>query len=105
MAPLESPTGDALQDAYEHFDDVIVGGGSAGCVFANRLSADAMRRVLVEAGVDMPPSLIPPEISDSYPMALFFGDRYIWPGLKATMLRSQDGQPQRRVYEQGRVMG
>lgn len=35
----------------EHWDFIIVGGGSAGCALANRLSADAATRVLVlEAG-------------------------------------------------------
>jgi 5-(hydroxymethyl)furfural/furfural oxidase len=89
-----------------YFDDVIVGGGSAGCVLANRLSADGRRRVLVvEAGMDMPPDATPPEILDSYPMPLFYGDRYIWPGLSATGGRNAEGKPIVRAYEQGRVIG
>lgn len=39
-----------------HWDAVIVGAGSAGCVLANRLTASGDRRVLlIEAGPDFPP--------------------------------------------------
>lgn len=89
-----------------HFDDVIVGGGSAGCVLANRLSADGRRRVLlIEAGMDTPPEATPSEILDSYPMPLFYGDKYIWPGLSAAAGRNAEGKSVVRGYEQGRVMG
>ena len=100
------PGADIRHSAEDEFDEVIVGGGSAGCVFANRLSADPGRRVLlVEAGIDTPPSRVPAEILDSYPMALFFGDRYIWPGLKAVATHLPGVDAPAKVYEQGRVLG
>lgn len=86
----------------DHFDYVIVGGGSAGCVLANRLSRDpGIRVALIEGGVDTPPGAVPAEILDSYPMPLFFGHRYIWPSLQARAVAGGRA----KVYEQGRVMG
>lgn len=84
------------------FDYVIVGGGSAGCVLAHRLSADpAVRVALIEAGIDTPPERVPEAILDSYPLPLFHGDTYIWPALTA----SATPRHAPRRYEQGRVMG
>ena len=40
-----------MQDASLIFDYIIIGGGTAGCLLANRLSADPTKRVLlIEAG-------------------------------------------------------
>jgi 5-(hydroxymethyl)furfural/furfural oxidase len=38
-------------------------------------------------------------------MPLFYGDRYIWPGLTASAGRAESGAALSRAYEQGRVMG
>ncbi|GLI21222.1 5-(hydroxymethyl)furfural/furfural oxidase [Xanthobacter flavus] len=99
--PARAPIPDML-----FFDTVIVGGGSAGCVMANRLSADPAHSVLlIEAGEDTPPGAVPDAIADSYPMGLFHGDRFVWPGLSAFTARRSDGSQGSRAYEQGRVMG
>jgi hypothetical protein len=37
----------AVRAAADKYDYIIVGGGTAGCVLANRLSADASKKVLV----------------------------------------------------------
>ncbi|MDR3471848.1 MAG: GMC family oxidoreductase N-terminal domain-containing protein [Devosia sp.] len=50
------------------YDTITVGGGTAGSVLANWLSARSCRRILLlEAGQEGPDGHLPPDISDSYP--------------------------------------
>ena len=89
------------------YDYIVVGGGSSGCVLANRLSAKRGNRVLlIEAGRDYPPGEEPPEIRDTFYTAAYVREN-LWPDTRVQWLAPRTGQPAPRpsFYEQGRVIG
>jgi 5-(hydroxymethyl)furfural/furfural oxidase len=93
------------------YEFIIVGGGSAGSVLANRLSARSANKVLVcEAGQDTPHGKVPPEILDSYPGKAYLDTRFHWTELKVTTQvishnNPEANRPPLRKYEQARVLG
>jgi 5-(hydroxymethyl)furfural/furfural oxidase len=85
-----------------HATHIVVGGGSAGCVMASRLSeVPSNKVVLIEAGKDHGPDAVPWDIADTYSGSALMNPNYFWNKLKVRRRAGADPV----YYEQGRVMG
>jgi 5-(hydroxymethyl)furfural/furfural oxidase len=93
------------------FDYIIVGGGSAGSILANRLSARGTNRVLLcEAGEDTPDGRVPEPILESRSGFASRDPRFLWHQLRVTteVIPHNDPTAPRPIalrYEQARVLG
>lgn len=96
-----------MADNIRHVDYLILGGGSAGCVLAARLSEDPDKSVmLVEAGRDVTKTTMTEHVGDRYPGRAFMNPANVWTDLQVRVSGAEAGKDNPpRLYEQGKLLG
>lgn len=91
------------------FDFVILGGGSAGCALAARLSESPDNSVLlIEAGKNVTAQTAHPDVLASYPAKAYFNRDFTWQSMTALLGGARANDQRSRVrarYEQARILG
>ncbi len=106
---MSGGTRDTAPAFAESCDYLIIGGGSAGCTLAARLSEDpSISVILVEAGKDVTRETASADVLSNYPGKAYFNPDYTWRTLQARLGGGRRNDPQAgRVarYEQAKLLG